>query len=202
MQYELTMEVYDEDLITKDDLIGKQKISLLPYFKRGYVEEWIPIHNKARGWGGEENAGEILIRWDFKGPKGVSYPQRQPLVDSFDDSERIDKDALEQAELDEAEEEEAEREAKKDNEVDEEYGVTDEFSDKEIFDAFRFMDLDKNMYVPCGSLQAPQAVLLHPRDHPPHARIGDATPRSPPLMRLGNTHPSPVRLSGSLAWRR
>jgi len=32
-------------------------------------------------------------------------------------------------------------------EIDAHYGVTDEFTDKEIFDAFRFIDLDKNMFI-------------------------------------------------------
>lgn len=42
-QYVLEMEVYDEDTMDKDDLIGKANIPLLPVFKRGYVEAWVTI---------------------------------------------------------------------------------------------------------------------------------------------------------------
>ena len=35
-QYEMR-QCYDEDMLSKDDLIGKQKISLLPYFRVGGV---------------------------------------------------------------------------------------------------------------------------------------------------------------------
>ena len=37
--------------------------------------------------------------------------------------------------------------------MDVDYGVTDTFTDKEIFDAFRFIDLDKNMFIGAAELR-------------------------------------------------
>ena len=43
-QYELELGVWDRDRIGADDLIGKTTISLLPYFQKGFIDEWIPVH--------------------------------------------------------------------------------------------------------------------------------------------------------------
>jgi hypothetical protein len=43
-QYELELAVWDRDRIGADDLIGKTTVSLLPYFQKGFIDEWIPVH--------------------------------------------------------------------------------------------------------------------------------------------------------------
>jgi len=156
-QYEMRMEVFDEDVISKDDIIGKQKVSLLAYFKRGIIEEWVPIHNRDRGWGQEENAGEIFIKWEFLGPPGVAYPQRQPLVDSFDDRDRVnrretkeEKEAL--AKFTSPTKRSGVMVESKFAEADRRRHL-DEFSDKEISDAFQLFDLDRNNFVGAAELR-------------------------------------------------
>jgi len=103
-------------------------------------------------------AGELHFVFEFEGPMGVRYPQNQPTVDSFDETERVQiLSAL------------AEEEAGKPKTGGDDDGVppppdvlaTDimargskpeverstEFSDAEIEAAFKFIDLDKNGFV-------------------------------------------------------
>ena len=40
-------------------------------------------------WGKEEHQGDIKLNLDFVGPPGIKYPQRQPEMDCFDESERL-----------------------------------------------------------------------------------------------------------------
>ena len=156
-QYEMRLECYDEDMLSKNDLIGKQKISLLPYFRVGQREEWVPIINRDSGWGQNENAGEILIEWTFEGPEGVAYPQRQPLVDSFDEKERVNFKANKLAELEDEYRQNVEKEEKMTDEqqlqLQRKRRAEDEFTESEILDAFRFFDLDKNMYIGAAELR-------------------------------------------------
>ena len=85
-QYELVAEVYDADMIGSDDVIGKAALSLLPVFKNGFADQWVPIGTRNK-WGRAESCGEIHLEFDFKGPPGVAYPQLRPDIDTFDDSE-------------------------------------------------------------------------------------------------------------------
>jgi len=156
-QYEMRLECYDEDMISSDDLIGKQKISLLPYFRIGQREEWVPIINRDQGWGQNENAGEIFIEWTFVGPSGVAYPQRQPLVDSFDEKERVNFKADKLAELEDEYRQNIDQEEKMTEQqqlqLQKQRRAEDEFTESEILDAFRFFDLDKNMYIGAAELR-------------------------------------------------
>ncbi len=81
----------DEDLGT-DDLIGKTKVNLLPYFRHGHVDEWVKIFDPLKDWGDRDDMGEIRLIIDFRGPAGVRFPQRQDLVDTFDEKERTSYD--------------------------------------------------------------------------------------------------------------
>ena len=47
-QYEMIIDVYDEDMIGKDDLIGRAAVSLLPVFKKGFADQWIPIGSRTK----------------------------------------------------------------------------------------------------------------------------------------------------------
>lgn len=134
-QYEMIIDVYDEDMIGSDDLIGRAavswwlmivhgnslffifvrpfvhlsmilffdqyilltfiyccpQVSLLPVFKKGFADQWIPIGTRDK-WGKKVAAGELHIEFDFVAPPGVAFPQRRPDIDCFDDSERVDRE--------------------------------------------------------------------------------------------------------------
>ena len=60
-----------------------------------------PIGRKDK-WGKRIAAGEIHVEFDFVGKPGVAYPQRRPEIDSFDDSNRRDREAEAKKEKDEA----------------------------------------------------------------------------------------------------
>jgi len=62
----------DEDL-GEDDLIGKTTINLLPYFRHGYIDEWIKIFDYSKDWGDRDDMGEIRLIIDFQGPAGVRW---------------------------------------------------------------------------------------------------------------------------------
>lgn len=105
------VEIFDKDMLDKDDLIGRVDIPLLPLFKKGVRDGWVPIKcvwfappclpaplliracvavpRTVTKWGREEHQGEIKLNLDFAGPPGVRYPQRQPEMDSFDEKERL-----------------------------------------------------------------------------------------------------------------
>ena len=151
-QYELQLAVYNRNFggVAKvfDDLIGKTKVSLLPYFQRGYIDEWIPIFNKKKGWGERQDMGEVQVEIDFTGPEGVAYPQRQDLIDSFDHRERKTYSDIARQKAEEDAAQQARREMQQSAVISATHGVTDvEFTDKEIYDAFRFIDLDKNFFI-------------------------------------------------------
>ena len=117
------------------------------------------LQNRRADWGARSHNGEIHIQWDFTGPPGVAYPARQPQVDSFDESGRKDR-AAEAAEQQKKAEEAFEQAEKMRDEmleggVDTKSAVilSEEFTDKEIFEAFRFVDLDHNMFVGASEIR-------------------------------------------------
>lgn len=148
-QYELQLAVYNRNFggVAKvfDDLIGNTKVSLLPYFQHGHIDEWIPIFNKKKGWGERQDMGEVHVEIDFTAPENVAYPQRQDLIDSFDHRERKKYSDVVKQKVEEDKAAEARREMQKNAAIP---AATDvEFTDKEIYDAFRFIDLDRNFFI-------------------------------------------------------
>ncbi len=146
-QYEMELRVQIGNTSGDANLVGKNKVSLLPYFQKGCIEEWIKIYNNKRDWGERSDMGEVLLSIDFTGPKGIFYPQRQDMIDSFDERERISFQEMRLQKKSSGAFEKDRADKMRENEVDARYGVSDEFTDKEIFDAFRFIDLDKNMFI-------------------------------------------------------
>lgn len=180
-QYEMIIDVYDEDMIGSDDLIGRAAVSLLPVFKKGFADQWIPIGTRDK-WGKKVAAGELHIEFDFVAPPGVAFPQRRPDIDCFDDSERVDRErkALTDKENDQkaqadftdaiggdrphtaaetlaSKEEMARMEklglAPGQDKPSRPAGSTDEFTDQEIEDAFAFIDLDRNRFLGAAELR-------------------------------------------------
>ena len=175
-QYEMIIDVMDEDMIGSDDKIGSAAISLLPVYKNGFADQWIPIGRKDK-WGKRISAGEIHVEFDFVGKPGVAYPQRRPEIDSFDDSNRRDRVAEAKKEKEEAEKAHDEFHAelgsdtradstatgkkpgKAEDAIPEEAkptrppGSSMEFTDQEIKDAFNFLDLDKNGFIGAAEIR-------------------------------------------------
>jgi len=143
-QYDLTIEVFDHDLLGDDSLMGKCSVSLLPVFKKGEVDTWVTIKS-ASDFGAAAPAGDVHLVFTFDGPKGIRYPQNQPGVDSFDERERVQhlKALADQPLVVLGGEEKPVDDRPRDR----------TFDDAEIEAAFRFMDLDKNGYIGAGELR-------------------------------------------------
>ena len=125
-----------------------------------------------------EESGEIHLVFDFQGPAGVAYPQYQPNVDSYDERNRINlPDANRPTMADQKLSKE--RSPKKDlpryvalglvlpcrcygalfrhaaetylpmNHADR----SNEFTDEELQEAFKFVDLDKNNFVGAAEIR-------------------------------------------------
>ena len=69
-------------------MIGSTQVSLLPLFKKGFLDDWVQIQTKSK-WGGHEAAGEVHLTFEFSAPAGIAYPQHRPQMDSFDESKRV-----------------------------------------------------------------------------------------------------------------
>lgn len=149
-QYTLEVTCMDKDTMDKDDVIGEVTLSLLPFIKKGHVDQWIPITTTSK-WGMKEQTGELHLVMDFWGPPGVYYPQHQEGVDTFDETFRIDinttdpADGMTQGEMQAAEQKRADDAAA--------IAASEEFTDKEIEDAFLFLDLDKNMFIGAAEIR-------------------------------------------------
>lgn len=88
-QFNIAVEVWDQDKVGSDDLIGSTSLPLLPLYRHGYLNEWYPIYYKGK-WGGKDPAGEIHLEILFEGPKGVAFPQHQVCCLSVLDDHSID----------------------------------------------------------------------------------------------------------------
>lgn len=150
--HSVLLECFHEDKAAQDDLIGSTEVSLLPIFKKGYLDDWVPIHTKSK-WGGHEAAGEVHLTLEFSAPEGIAYPQHRPQMDSFDESKRVNNSKA-KAEQAAAEAAERKRAAAAREQLLQTAGPrSTEFSDEEILNAFRFIDLDKNMFVGAAEIR-------------------------------------------------
>ncbi|KAF4135347.1 EF-hand domain pair [Phytophthora infestans] len=156
-QYNLQVEVWDEDSVGDDDLIGAASLSLLPIFRYGYADDWLKLWVKGR-FGNKDPAGMLRLEMSFQGPAGVAYPQHQAGMDRFTEKERRTKETagmIPSASEPDGGQDAAiaakahalTRPAKRvvDN--------TSEFSEEELLGAFRFLDLDKNSFIGAAELR-------------------------------------------------
>lgn len=90
-QYNIVVEVWDEDSVGNDDLIGAATVSLLPIFRYGYVDNWFNLWVKGK-FGNKDPAGQLHLEVSFEGPPGIAYPQHQVGMDRFTEIERRTKD--------------------------------------------------------------------------------------------------------------
>ncbi|KAE8909194.1 hypothetical protein PF005_g6158 [Phytophthora fragariae] len=156
-QYNLQVEIWDEDSVGADDLIGAASLSLLPIFRYGYADDWLKLWVKGR-FGNKDPAGMLRLEMSFEGPAGVAYPQHQVGMDNFTEKERRTKktagmipsasepDGGQDAAM-AAKAHALTRPAKRVVED------TSEFSEEELLGAFRFLDVDKNSFIGAAELR-------------------------------------------------
>ncbi|KAJ0396085.1 hypothetical protein ATCC90586_003497 [Pythium insidiosum] len=137
-QYNMIVEVWDEDSVGNDDLIGSATVSLLPIFRYGYVDDWLNLWHKGK-FGNKDPAGQLHLEMSFVGPPGVAYPQHQIGMDKFTEKERRTKETANQP--------------KDAEQPEDEEPLDSEFSEEEILGAFRFLDLDKNNFIGAAELR-------------------------------------------------
>lgn len=90
-QYNILVEVWDEDSVGNDDLIGAATVSLLPVFRYGYLDNWLNLWVKGK-FGNKDPAGQLHLEMSFEGPHGIAYPQHQIGMDRFTEKERRTKE--------------------------------------------------------------------------------------------------------------
>lgn len=155
-QYLMDLECYSQNIQGQDELIGTAQFSLLPVFKSGIQNVWVTL-KQDKPTGGVRECGDININAKFTGPPAIAYPQYRPNMESFDDALRF-----QDTEADKKVDEMAAKSRNKDPERNE---VTDdilkevkdksgpEFTEEEIKNAFKFIDLDHNNFVGAAEIR-------------------------------------------------
>ncbi|TMW66507.1 hypothetical protein Poli38472_004272 [Pythium oligandrum] len=164
-QYNMTVEVWDEDSVGNDDLIGSTTVSLLPIFRYGYVDDWLNLWIKGK-FGNKDPAGQLHLEMSFVGPAGIAYPQHQIGMDKFTEKERRTKETAGLPLSEILAREEGEKRASGAPPTKESAVLAavktktkpaivneSEFTDEEILGAFRFIDLDKNNFIGAAELR-------------------------------------------------
>ena len=155
-QYLMDISCFSQNIQGEDELIGTAQLSLLTVFKSGIQNVWVTL-KQDKPQGGVRECGDVNINLKFTGPPAIAYPQYRPNMESFDDALRVG-----QSEADKK----VDEMAKKSRDVNEETNeVTDniladvedhagpEFSDEEIKNAFKFIDLDHNNFVGAAEIR-------------------------------------------------
>ena len=155
-QYLMDVACYSQNIQGQDELIGTAQVSLLAAFKSGEQNIWITL-KQDKPQGGVRECGDVNINMKFTGPPAIAYPQYRPNMESFDDALRNTKSESDKK---------VEDMAKKSRDVNEEKNeVTDEilkhveldegpeFTEDEIKNAFKFIDLDHNNFVGAAEIR-------------------------------------------------
>lgn len=152
-QYLMDIEVWHQDIIGSDVLLGSAQVSLLPTFRLGSVTSWTALKQK-RANGGTTEEGNISLTLSFVGPTAIAFPQCRPEVTSFDDTDRkqnvqkdVDEKALKILALETGKELTGEQKRGQEDRIAKEAATEDEFTEAEIQAAFNYIDLDNNNFV-------------------------------------------------------
>lgn len=86
-QYMLDIQVFNQNLVGADVLLGYAQLSLLTVYRNGNSDIWVPLKQRKAN-GGLREIGDLRLVMKFEGPVGISYPQFRPDVDAFDDRMR------------------------------------------------------------------------------------------------------------------
>jgi len=155
-QYLMDISCFSQNIQGQDELIGTAQLSLLAVFKGGVQNVWVTL-KQDKPQGGVRECGDVNINLVFTGPPAIAYPQYRPNMESFDDALRVAPSESDKK-VDEM--------AAKSRDVNEEKNeVTDailadvedkagpEFTDEEIKNAFKFIDLDHNNFVGAAEIR-------------------------------------------------
>jgi hypothetical protein len=153
-QYLLDVDVYNQGVTESDILLGSAQISLLTVLRSGEQQFWTTLKQK-KITGGIIEAGDIFMTFSFAGPVGIAYPQLRPEVDSFDDTYRKytekkkdEEEVITKKVVDTIPNEDEVYEPEPEDKFEiKPAAPKQEFSDEEIVNAFKFIDLDHNNYV-------------------------------------------------------
>jgi len=169
-QYLMDVEVLNQSVAGKDPVLGACQISLLNVFRSGKTESWFSLKQKKAN-GGVKEVGDIFVRLEFSGPPGIAFPQFRPEMDAFDDQLRVQAKPVAESDDDEDGEdktkpvistipeddgltaEEAAALAKEKQEKAAQGELPQEFTEKEIVSAFKFIDLDHNNFVGAAEIR-------------------------------------------------
>lgn len=155
-QYLMDVACYSQNIQGQDELIGTAQLSLLAVFKGGVQNVWITL-KQDKPQGGVRECGDVNINLKFTGPPAIAYPQYRPNMESFDDALRTG-----QSEADKKVDEMAAKSKDVDTEknaltddilADVDAVPTAEFSEDEIKNAFKFIDLDHNNFVGAAEIR-------------------------------------------------
>ena len=154
-QYLMDVACYSQNIQGQDELIGTAQLSLLAVFKGGVQNVWVTL-KQDKPQGGVRECGDVNINLKFTGPPAIAYPQYRPNMESFDDALRVGSES----------DKKVDDMAAKARDVNEEKNeVTDEilkdvdakpdaeFSEDEIKNAFKFIDLDHNNFVGAAEIR-------------------------------------------------
>ena len=149
-QYLMEVDCYNQNIQGDDELIGSAQVSLLTVFKSGIQNLWVTLkQNKPEG--GIRECGDINIMLHFVGPPAIAFPQYRPGVETFDDALRQsppdEKDELKQT----ADDTQLVADILKEGTKSE--FAKQEFTDEEIENAFKFIDLDKNNFIGAAEIR-------------------------------------------------
>lgn len=149
-QYLMDVECYHQSIQGDDELIGSAQVSLLTVFKAGVQNMWVTLKQK-KAEGGVRECGDINIQLLFVGPPAIAFPQYRPGVETFDDALRKglpdEKDELKVSKEDSQLVADILKEG-----VQSEF-AKQEFTDEEIENAFKFIDLDKNNFIGAAEIR-------------------------------------------------
>jgi Ca2+-binding EF-hand superfamily protein len=153
-QSEMIVNVMDYDRFSKDDVVGDVVVELLPVYRYGIRDAWVPL--KKRGdWGGYDDRGELRLEIDFMGPPGVAFPQLRTDVATFGDKERNGRHGLSADARDAALDMERQKAAVVEKEriaaMKEMSGEM--YTDTDIEEAFKKLDLDGNLVLSHAELR-------------------------------------------------
>lgn len=171
-QYLLDVEVFHQVAQGKgeDILLGSAQVSLLSIFRAGKNTSWVTLKQRKAN-GGLKEMGNVNLTISFVGPASTSYPLHRPGIDSFDDAIRkrpeeeveIDDEALIRPPIDTVPSPEKKKsrfvdEDDEEDKADQEVALdfeeeTTEFTEQEVKDAFKFIDLDNNNFVGASEIR-------------------------------------------------
>lgn len=164
-QYLMDFEVYHQNMLGVDVLLGYTQISLLPIYRNGSSSFWVAM-KQVKANGGINEQGAVYVTCNFQAKPGIAFPQHRTGVDKFDDTVRKLpelKADVEEVEIIDVKPEISTipEEPVKGAPPKQIHSLQDaeqdrppaEFSEEEVINAFKFIDLDHNNFVGASEIR-------------------------------------------------